>query len=105
MGSSQGVAACGTQKELLGARGNSYIFQVTAQETTMKSVVKIAVVAMVALQCTTDAAPASRNLRASWGGGGGGGGDFIGNLIQSCLNAYGRLAGGGGGGGGQAGWR
>ncbi len=67
----------------------------------MKSVVKTAVVAMVALQCTTDAAPASQNLRATWGGGGGGGGGFISSLIQSCLNGYG-LWGNSGGGGGNA---
>ncbi len=73
----------------------------------MKSVVKLAVVAMVALQCTTDAAPASQNLRAFWGGnggGGGGGGGLVGNILQGAFglvgNILGGLGGGGGGGGG-----
>ena len=68
----------------------------------MKSVVKMAVVALVALQCTTDAAEASQNLRAAEANqnlqetfiGGG----FLSSLIQSCLNGYGLFGNNGGGG-------
>ena len=67
----------------------------------MKSVVKMAVVALVALQCTTDAAEASQNLRAAEANqnlqetfiGGG----FLSSLIQSCLNGYGLFGNNGGG--------